>query len=553
MDGVVEVQSGRLRGVRRRGHWSFSGIPYAGSPSGSRRWRPPEVPLPWTGVKECDRFGPIAPQVPGMVEMSLGGEPDDQSEDCLSLNVWTPELDGGRRPVMVWIHGGSFVSGSGAVALYRGGTLARNRDVVVVTVNYRLGILGFLAHPALGDPGQAWLDGVPWTGIGNWGLADQIAALRWVHHHIAEFGGDPGNVTLFGESAGGMSVASLLGAPAAQGLFHRAIVESGPPYTYSAERAATRSEQLAAHLGVPMTRQSLERVPADELVRAISEFGQAAANGEDSGLVMMPVVDGGLLPASPHEGISSGSASAIPLLIGTNRDESSFFTVGNEALRSLDHDGLRRRMRQLTSDPEMIDELIDTVRLARAARGEPVSPRDLWVAIATEFVFRLPTVRFADAHADAASPDVGTYCYLFTWETPAFGGALGSCHALEIPFVFGTVHSPAVQAFSGGGDDAFALSSIMTEGWASHARFGAPRSTDGRGNPAGRLEWSQWDKGRRPTTVLGPWPGGEGLGHQVDQPRNEELEAVARAVPGFGTGPQRDNGVAELQEEGTGT
>jgi para-nitrobenzyl esterase len=551
VDGVVEVQGGRLRGVRRRGHWSFSGIPYAGSASGARRWRPPEAPSPWTGVKECDRFGPIAPQLPGMVEMSLGGEPDQQSEDCLSLHVWTPALDGGRRPVMVWIHGGSFVSGSGAGALYRGGTLARERDVVVVTVNYRLGILGFLAHPALEDPGQAWLDGAPWTGIGNWGLADQVAALKWVHLHIAEFGGDPGNVTLFGESAGGMSVASLLGAPVAQGLFHRAIVESGPPYTYSAEQACKRAEQLAAHIGVPMTRQSLEGVPASDLVRAVAEFGQKGGDDDDSGLVLMPVVDGGLLRTPPHEAVSSGSASDIPLLIGTNRDESSFFTVGNAALRSLDHVGLRRRMRRLTPDPEMIDQLIDTVRLARSGRGETVSPRDLWVAIATEFVFRLPSIRFADAHAGATAPDVGTHCYLFTWETPAFGGALGSCHALEIPFVFGSVHNPAVQAFSGGGDDAFALSAIMGDAWASHARFGAPSSPGGRSGSNDRLEWPQWDEGRRPTAVLGPWPDSEGLSHQVDRPRNEELEAVIRAgsatpslhrLPPAGVPPKQSSG-----------
>jgi para-nitrobenzyl esterase len=556
VDGVVEVQGGRLRGVRRRGLWSFSGIPYAGSAAGARRWRPPEAPTPWTGVKECDRFGPIAPQVPGMVEMSLGGEPDDQSEDCLSLNVWTPELDGGRRPVMVWIHGGSFVSGSGAGTLYRGGALARERDVVVVTVNYRLGILGFLAHPALEDPGQSWLDGAPWAGVGNWGLADQVAALLWVHHHIIEFGGDPGNVTLFGESAGGMSVASLLAAPAAQGLFHRAIVESGPPYTYSAEQASKRAEQLAAHIGVPMTRQSLERVPADELVRAVAELGQVGGADDDSGLIMMPVVDGGLLRARPKEAVSSGSASKVPLLIGTNRDESSFFAVGNAALGSLDHDGLRRWMRRLTPDPDMIDELINTVHSARAGRGEAVTPRDLWVAIATEFVFRMPTVRFADAHSAAAGLDVGTYCYLFTWETPAFGGALGSCHALEIPFVFGTVNNPVVHAFSGGGDQAFALSAIMGDAWTSHARSGRPSSPNGRGGSSERLEWPRWDRGRRPTTVLGPWADDGGLRHQVDRPRNEELEAVIRAdlqPVGFGARSQRDNDLADPHKEGTGT
>ncbi len=518
MDGVVEVRGGRIRGVQRDGHWSFSGIPYAGSPAGRGRWRPPGPVGGWAGVREGDRFGPIAPQQPGLIELSLGGEPDDQSEDCLTLNVWTPAPDGGRRPVMVWIHGGSFVSGSGAGSLYRGGMLSREGDVVVVTINYRLGLLGFLAHPVLEEAGQTWLDGEEWSGFGNWGLADQVAALTWVREHIADFGGDPGNVTLFGESAGGMSVSALLGVPAARGLFHRAIVESGPPYTYSAERASDRLEQVAAHLGVPVTREALEQVAVADLIRAANEVGMDVAAHDDPALLMMPVVDGGLLPVAPEEAVADGSASHIPLLIGTTRDESAFFTVGNTALSTLDDAGLRRWIRRLTPEAEAVDGLIDAVRTARSGRGEAVQPKDLWVAIATEYVFRLPTLRLADAHAGAAEPGVGTSCYLFTWESPAFGGILGSCHALDLPFVFGTVHNPAVQTFSGGGAAAFELSAIMRGAWTSFARTGSPGG------------WSQWDDQLRPTTILGPWPGADGLEHRVTRPRDEELEAMAALV-----------------------
>ena len=518
MDGVVEVRGGRLRGVRRHGLWSFSGIPYAGSPAGAARWRPPSAPEPWAGIKECDRFTPIAPQSPGLVEMSLGGEPEEQSEDCLSLNVWTPGIDDSRRPVMVWVHGGSFVSGSGAGSLYRGGMLAREGDVVVVTINYRLGLLGFLSHPELADEGQTWLDGDRWEGVGNWGLADQVAALCWVRDHIASFGGDPGNVTLFGESAGGMSVSALLAVPAARGLFHRAIVESGPPYSYSVDQASARAEAVAAHLGVPLTRRALEQVPADALVRAAGELGQVGSNNDDSGLLLMPVVDGGLLPVAPEVAVATGSVSEVPLLIGTTRDESAFFTVGNPALAQLDDEGLRKWTRRLTHDPQESERLIAGVGDARRARGEAVTPRDLWVAIATEFVFRLPTVRFADAHAGAAVPGVGTYCYLFTWESPAFGGYLGSCHALEIPFVFGTVHNPAIQGFCGGGEEAFALSAAVREGWTSFARSGSPTG------------WPEWDSDRRPTTVLGPWPGSDGLRNTVERPRDEELEIIGAVV-----------------------
>jgi len=517
VDGVVEIRSGRVRGVRRHGLWSFSGIPYAASPEGPRRWRPPAAPEPWTGIRESDSFGPIAPQSPGLVELSLGGEPDEHSEDCLSLNVWTPGLDGGRRPVMVWVHGGSFVSGSGAGALYRGGMLAREGDVVVVTINYRLGLLGFLAHPALEEPGRTWLDGEPWSGFGNWGLADQVAALKWVGDHIEAFGGDPGNVTVFGESAGGMSVTALMATPAASGLFHRAIVESGPPNVYSADRAARTAEELAAHLGVPMTRQALERVPADELVRAAAELGQAGRS-DLSGLLMMPVVDGGLLPAPPDDAVRSGSASRVPLVIGTTRDETTFFAVGNAKIDSLSEDGLRHWVERLVPDPGAADRLINTVREARRSRSEAVAPKDLWVAISTEFAFRLPSIRFADAHAAAAAPGVGTYCYLFTWESPVFGGILGSCHALEIPFVFGTVHHPGVQGFSGGGEAALALSAAMRRDWLAFARSG------------GVDRWPRWESVGRPTRVFGPWPGDDGVEREVDRPRDVELEAVAGAV-----------------------
>ena len=549
MDGVVEVQSGRVRGVERHGVWSFSGIPYAASPAGLRRWRPPAPPTPWTGIRECDQFAPIAPQAQGLVELSLGGEPDQQAEDCLNLNVWTPGADGAHRPVMVWMHGGSFVSGSGAGSLYRGGTLARDGDVVVVTLNYRLGFLGFLAHPALDDPDQTWLDGRPWSGFGNWGLADQVTALVWVRDNIAEFGGDPGNVTLFGESAGGMSVSALLGVPAARGLFHRAIVESGPPYAYSADQASSRAEQLATHLRVPCTREAFERVPAEDLVRAATELAQVSANNDDSGLLLMPVVDGGLLARFPDERSSSGSAADVPLMIGTTRDESAFFVVGNPKLSSLDEDGLAHWLRRLSPDRAAVGELIATVREARASRGESVAPRDLWTAIATEYVFRVPTIRFADHHAAAAGPGVGTYCYLFTWESPAFGGVLGSCHALEVPCVFGTVHNPGVQAFSGGGDDALALSAAMREAWTTFARDGVPAgggvstgsggvSTGsggvgdalGTGDAGGGGAWSNWDADRRPTMVFGPWPGRDVIAGEVEQPRNEELEAVASVV-----------------------
>jgi len=529
VEGVVEVRGGRVRGVERGGLWTFSGVPFGASTAGAGRWRPPAPPEPWAGIRECDGFGPVAPQAQGMMERALGGTPERTSEDCLNLNIWTPGLDGARRPVMVWVHGGSFQTGSGSGGPYRGGVLAREGDVVVVTINYRLGLLGFLGHPALDEPGSEWLDGAPWAGTGNWGLADQVAALAWVRDHIADFGGDPGNVTLFGESAGGMSVSTLLAVPAAAGLFHRAVVESGPPYTCSTEVAAERAERIAAHLGVACTREGFGAVSADRLVEAAGELAGIAG---DAGLLLTPVVDGGLVDRPPLEAVATGASSGVPLLIGTTRDESAFFALGSPALQSLDPDGLRRWMRRVTPDPAAADEIIGAVRAARSARGESTEPRDLWSAIATEYVFRVGSLRLADAHAAAAAPGVGTFCYLFTWESPAFGGVLGSCHALEIPFVFGTVKSPMVQGFSGGGDDALALSAAIRGSWTAFARTGVPACERGG---QGTAPWPQWDATRRPTTVLGPWPGADGLVHRVDDPRGVEravVDAVVGDLPG---------------------
>ena len=550
MDGIVEVGGGRVRGSERNGVWSFSGIPYAVPPVGPLRWQPPVEARPWTGTKECHAFGPIAPQTPPIPGMSVGGAPDEQSEDCLTLNVWTRKLGGEPRPVMVWIHGGGFNSGTGAGDLYRGGTLAREGDVVVVTINYRLGALGFLAHPALQPTPSAWAGGEQWLGSGNWGIADQIAALVWVRDNIAGFGGDPGNVTIFGESAGGMSVSTLLGVSAARGLFHRAIVQSGPPFTHTADEAAARAELLAEKLGVPLTRRALEQVPASELVRVAQEIGQSLVLG-DGGLplVFLPTVDGGLLSRAPEVEVADGASAHVPVMIGTNRDEAAFFAVALPAVHALDQPGLQRWVQRIMPF-ESAEAVIEGYRRARAARGEGSEPRDLWVAIATDSVFRGPSVLLADSHALAGSNGpfgvggsdgplgvggsdgplgseagvAGTYLYLFTWETPAFGGLLGSCHALEIPFAFGTVTNPVIQQFAGGGDDALRLSEGMRQAWISFAWTGSPS-----GDLIG--EWPRWDPIRRPTMVFGPWPGRDGMWHALDAPRDEELLSLLSALP----------------------
>lgn len=532
-DGVVEVSGGRLRGRDRGGVWAFSGVPYARAPEGERRWRPPEPVQPWSGVREAAEFGLIAPQPAPTPGVAIPGDPVEEGEDCLFLNIWTPGVgdhDGASpvesrgRPVMVWIHGGGFTSGNGSSLLYRGGDLARSGDVVVVTVNYRLGALGFLAHPALTDRGRTEV-------VGNWGLHDQIAALRWVQENIGAFGGDPANVTVFGESAGAMSISCLLGSPASRGLFHRAIVQSGPPYTHTRHQAIRASEELAALLGIrDITRSALEPIPASVLVEATQELQNRPPPPGELPLPFLPVVDGALLPRHPRDAVADGDAGGVSLMIGTNRDELTFFTLADARLGDLDSEGLLTWLSRVHPG-QSPEALVDAYSMAREERGEAVTPRSLWVAIGTDLVFRVPSIQLATAqrhHQEA------TYVYLFTWETPAFGGYLGSCHALEIPFVFGSHRHPAISLFAGSGPEADALSAAMQSAWTAFARCGDP-SHDGIG------KWPTWDSDRRATMVFGPGGGVQ------DGPRHAELAVWEQLPPRGSTEPPSPAGVVGAQ------
>ncbi len=407
---------------------------------------------------------------------------------------------------MVFIHGGGFTSGSGSVFLYRGGELVRNGDAVVVTINYRLGALGFLGHRDLADP-----DGL----VGNWGLQDQLAALRWVRDNIAAFGGDPNVVTVFGESAGGFSVATLLGTPAAKGLFGRAIVQSGGVHVHSCEEAERSAERLAAVLGVAScTRDALEGIPATELVAATEELGKRRPDPGMIPLPFLPVVDRVLLPDHPLAAVADGAAKGIDLLIGTNRDELTLFGLGNPALMALDADGVERWVANAVPDMAAPD-VLEAYRSARASRGESIEPNALWVAIGTDIVFRWPSLQLAAAHRAHGSR---AYVYLFDWESPAFGGILGSCHALELPFVFGAVHLPVVQVFSGGGPAVDTLSSQMQRAWLAFAAAGDP-SHEGIG------VWRPWEPAGRATQIFGADTRLE------PAPRNAELAVVERSRP----------------------
>ena len=481
MPPIAQTTAGRIQGALEDDLTVFRGVPYAAPPIGDLRFRAPQPHPPWDGVRDATEFGPIALQE-GMdaLDALLPSPPQPQSEDCLYLNLWTPGLDDSSRPVMLWIHGGAFTLGSGSEPLYSGANLARRGDVVVVTINYRLGALGFLHEPALGET--------------NFGMRDMIAALRWVRDNIANFGGDPDNVTIFGESAGGAAVACLLVSPEAQGLFHRAIgMSTAGDHGILFDGTQPTTDQLYAQLGLDKpSAEQLRSLPASDLLAAQAAVEAAAFEAlEEMWSVRLPfgpIVDGTFLTQPPLATAAAASAArGIPFLSG-NPDEEMKLIRAMMPPEVLSQSDVMARLEQI---PGGAQRVYDAYRTARADRGEPAAPDDILDAVASDFLEIMPSLRFADAWARGGAP---TFGYTLDWKSPMNDGALGSCHALDIPFAFGTYDQ--APDFAGTGPDADALANTMVDVWTSFARTGNP-SIDG-------LEWPQYDAESRAQVMLGP-------------------------------------------------
>ena len=491
---VVETIHGRVQGREAPTHQTFLGIPYAAPTVGRLRFAPPAPPASWSGVRPAVAAALACPQPPSLLP---GMAPGPTGEDCLALNVYTPAADDGRRPVMVWFHGGGFVTGSSTQALYDATRLAVRGDVVVVTVNYRLGVLGFLAPGAAGIT----IDGA----TDNAGMLDQVAALRWVRDNVAAFGGDPDKVTIFGESAGGMSVTTLLAMPSARGLFRRAIAQSGAAQaTCTLEEASQVTDVLLAELGIaPDAGAALRELPVDDLIAAQSQVGGKLQR--EVFLPFAPVVDPATLPVAPAQAIASGCAKDVPLLTGTTLDEWRLFTFVAPRHREMDAQTLRKRIaRRLEplghGDP---DELIAVYRDGR----KDAPPWQIFDAIESDRHFRIPAIRLAEWQC---AHQRHTYMYLFTWPSPAAGGLLGSCHALELPFVFGTLDAPHMAGFSGSGPRAEGLSNVVMDTWLRFA------SGEDDGALDALAHWPPYEASRRATAVLDAEPS------VVDDPASAE-------------------------------
>lgn len=478
MEPVVQTTLGSLRGSEHDGVLSFKGVPFAEAPVGGLRWRAPEPPVPWSGVREANAFSHSAIQStrPGVIGELIGIPSQPTSEDCLYLNVWAPAADTGRRPVMVWIHGGGNTAGSGSQPRIDGERLARHGDVVVVTVNYRLGALGFLHLPEIGA-------------TGNEALLDQVAALRWVRREIAAFGGDAANVTLFGQSAGGWDIAQLLAMPAAAGTFDKAIPMSGSLYPHvMPEEGRANAQRLLDHFKATGSPERLREVPAEEILA----WQLAQPGGLDGGVRWGPVRDGDVIAEDAEARLRAGAQTrGMPLMIGHTRDESALFTVANPEAQAMDEAALVAFAR--TYFGARAEEGVAVYRAARAARGWRTTPIAIRNAISTDELFRLPGIRTAEAHC-AHTPDA--WFYVFDYESPAMDGRVQACHSLDIPFVWGTYRGGELGAFCGTGPAVAALSERVMDAYLAFARTGSPATES-------LPEWPRYDATRRATMHLG--------------------------------------------------
>ncbi len=460
--------SGSVRGVAESGLDVFRGIPYAAPPVDERRFRPPAPVAPWTDVRDATAFGPACPQDPDEHEMAEG---TPTSEDCLTLNVWS-RSDGAQAPVVVFIHGGGFTAGSTLDPWYDGAAFAQ-RGIVFVSLQYRVGPLGWLDLSKLGPQ---------YATSGNDGLQDQMAALRWVRTNAAAFGGDPKNVTIVGESAGAISISALLGSPAADGLYDRAILESGTPGTVATRDWSQRVfERFVEFSGVSEPEDILS-LPTDRVLDAARQIYDT----ELSDTAFHPLVDGVILPQLPMRRIAAADGPKVPVIIGTNLDEARYWLY---YIPELDRLPLRYYRPWLES---LVGERADDVIAAYRAERPELDEAQTGLALSGDVGFRMPAIRMAEALSARGVP---VWMYLATIDSPDLDGRMGSAHAIELPFVFDNLTADRAPELVGTDPANEALADTTQRLWVSFA-------TDGVPSASGAPKWPTYDAADRTTLLL---------------------------------------------------
>lgn len=466
---IVESVYGKLKGQKKGNVTVWKGIPYAKPPVGDRRFRAPEPPAPWEEVREADLFGPAAMQTSNGVMEFLGNQIENTSEDCLYLNVWSPAADNRRRPVMVWIHGGAFAAGTGNSQTYDGRSFAAEGDVVVVTFNYRLGALGFLHLGGIG--------GDDFSGSCNCGILDQIAALQWVQDNIEKFGGDPNRVTVFGESAGAMSIGVLMAVPKAKGLFHQAIMQSGAAANVLSSSIAEKfSSRLLAALNIGHGEvDKIRHIPAQQLVDTAALL---------PAMSLVPVVEGDLLPVHPEQAIAEGAAAEIPVLIGTNKDEYRLFSFFDSRWKDSGQEEISAIFEQAFGLHwlEISQHLIDAEKLNQ----------NIYDKLMTMNLFTFPALKLAELQVKQSAP---VWMYRFDWETPAFDGELKACHGLELPFIWNNLSRAGTERLTGNLKERKKLAEEMHHSWIRFAQSGNP-------NTSKLSEWDAYNLENRPVMIF---------------------------------------------------
>jgi len=475
---VVETASGKVSGATQDGVQVFKGIPYGASTDGANRFMPPKKPTPWTGVREATAYAGRAPQAPGAAQRpelaNVWGAVDTLpvGEDCLTLHVWTPALDG-KRPVMVWLHGGAFSYGSANSPRYDGVNLAKKNDVVLVAVNHRLNIFGHL------DLSQA--GGERYAQSGNVGVLDLILALEWVKEHAARFGGDPGNVTIFGQSGGGGKVSALLAMPDAKGLFHKAIVQSGASVRFAERERTTRLADAAIKQAGGLDK--LQTMTVAQLSSVVNPAQKTLPKPQYPLLDRYnfgPVVGGKELPAHPYEPAGSALSDDIPILVGNTKDESAIFLAPDDAVwnRTLSEAELKTKVAAVAGP------YTDNMLAHYGCCTPNATPADRLITITTASNFIVRSVLLAERKAARGKAPV--WAYHFDWESPAYGGKLKACHSIEVPFVFDTLHVIGAQHQKPG---AQALADHVSKTWATFAR-------------SGTCDWPAYTADKRTTMVF---------------------------------------------------